>query len=44
VPSEESSQVHDMTVGIVVDGETFIVLDRKAEGKDFTPAEWRELI
>lgn len=34
----------DMTVGIVVDGETFIVLDRKPEDKEFSWAEWRELV
>lgn len=34
----------DMTVGIVIDGETFIVLDRKLEDKQFTEAEWRELV
>jgi hypothetical protein len=33
-----------MTVGIVVDEETFIVLDRKDSAKDFGPDEWRELV
>jgi hypothetical protein len=36
LPEEESALQLDMTVGIVVDGETFIVLDRKPEDKEFT--------
>lgn len=44
VPPEEKQQLEDMTVGIVVDEETFIVLDRKDSAREFSPEEWHELV
>lgn len=33
-----------MTMGIVIEEETFIVLDRKQSAGDFTSEDWRELV